>query len=218
DGRHDPAVGIDPVDDRLRAADLFVVLGTASTTAWRTLARVAVFGQQLGHRALWLLRFAFSTHRLHRAPYWALRPVTSVGSATESVAGSAPSVWSRRRRITSSRSAHGQSSSSLRSSARMVASATNAPATTWWERFALTPSSSARSAEDIRETNVISCRRPVSVSTLRALGPREEGAAPVSRASERNVLEVATVRSGGPILVILRATLPSSSASHSRSS
>ncbi len=98
----------------------------------------------------------------------------------------------------------------------MVAWATSAPATSWCERLGLTPSSSARSAADIREMNAMSWRNPGSVSTRRTRGPAEDGAAPLSRASERNVFEVATTRSGSPCLATFLATDASSSASHSR--
>lgn len=117
--------------------------------------------------------------------------------------------------MTPSRRAHGQISSCGSDNARIAASATSAPATSWWDRLALTPSSSARSAADIREMNAVSWRRPLSVSTRLTLGPAEDGAAPVSLARVRKVLELATARSGAPLLRSTRATSASSSVSQS---
>jgi hypothetical protein len=63
----------------------------------------------------------------------------------------------------------------------------------------------------------MSCRSPLAVSVLFTRGPKADGAAPVSRASERNVLDVATVRSGSPALRMAIAASLSSVASQSRS-
>ena len=54
--------------------------------------------------------------------------------------------WSRRSRMTPSRSAHGQISSSLRSKTSITAAATRAPATTWCARSLETPGRSAMSS------------------------------------------------------------------------
>ena len=102
-------------------------------------------------------------------------------------------------------------------SARMLASATNAPATICGARSALTPSNSARSAAVILEMKAMSCLRPVAVSVLFTRGPAPEGAAPVSRASDRNVFDVATARSGLPASSISAPASASSVASQSRS-
>lgn len=102
------------------------------------------------------------------------------------------------RRIRPSRSAHGQISRVSIPSARMLASATRAPATICWERSELTPSNSARSAVVIREMNAISCRSPLAVRVRLTRGPAPEGAAPVRRARDRKVLEVPTRRSAAP--------------------
>ena len=64
----------------------------------------------------------------------------------------------------------------------------------WCARPTLTPSSSARSPDAIREMNACTWVSPVRVSIRRARGPAELGAAPASLASVRNVLLVATTR------------------------
>ena len=100
--------------------------------------------------------------------------------------------------MTPSRNAHGQMSTASSDSARMVASATNAPATICGARSALTPSNSALSAVVILEMKDMSCLRPAAVNVRFTRGPAPDGAAPVSRASDRNVFEVATASSGVP--------------------
>ncbi len=99
----------------------------------------------------------------------------------------------------------------------MLASATNAPATICGARSALTPSNSARSAAVILEMKFMSCLRPVAVSVRLTRGPAPDGAAPVSRARDRNVFDVATARSGGPASSIPAPASASSVASQSRS-
>src|SRR5699024_1300798 len=125
---------------------------------------------------------------------------------------SPPTSRSRRCRMSPSRRAHGQIFTLSSPNARIDASATSAPATTWYERSELTPSNSALSAAVMREMNAITWRRPAAVRTLSTRGPSDDGAAPVRRASIRNVLEVAHARSGSPAA---RSSLagPSSSAS-----
>src|SRR5882757_6941465 len=120
------------------------------------------------------------------------------------------------RKISPSRNAQGQMSTVSIASARMLASATNAPATICGARSALTPSSSARSVAVILEMKAMSCRKPAAVSVLFTRGPAPEGAAPVSRANDRNVFEVATVRSGAPASSTLAPASAISVASQSR--
>src|SRR3984893_18844037 len=103
-----------------------------------------------------------------------------------------------------SRNAHGQISRDSIDRAFMLASATNAPATICGDRSVLTPSNSARSTAVILEMNAINCRRPVAVNVLFTRGPAPEGAAPVSRASDRTVFHDATAHSGGPALTRVR--------------
>src|SRR5699024_791498 len=111
---------------------------------------------------------------------------------------SLPTSRSRRCSISPSRRAHGQIFTDSSPSARIDDSATSAPATTWCERSELIPSNSALSAAVMREMNAITCRRPDAVSVRSTRGPADDGAAPVSLASMRNVLEVADARSGSP--------------------
>ena len=104
-----------------------------------------------------------------------------------------------------SRNAHGQISTVSIDSARILASATRAPATICGARSALTPSNSARSAVVILEMKDMSCLRPFAVRVRFTRGPAADGAAPVSRASERKVFDVATARSGAPASSTSRA-------------
>ena len=76
------------------------------------------------------------------------------------------------RRIRPSRSAHGQMSTVSIDSARMLASATSAPATICGARSALTPSNSARSAVVILEMKAMSCLSPLAVSVRFTLAAR----------------------------------------------
>lgn len=80
------------------------------------------------------------------------------------------------RKMRPSRNAHGQISTDSIDSARMLASATKAPATICGARSALTPSSSARSAVVILEMKDMSCLRPFAVSVLLTRGPAPDGA------------------------------------------
>ena len=121
------------------------------------------------------------------------------------------------RNIRPSRNAQGQMSTVSIASARMLASATNAPATICGARSALTPSSSARSAAVILEMKAMSCLNPAAVNVLFTRGPAPDGAAPVRRANDRNVFEVATVRSGAPASSTLAPASAISVASQSRS-
>src|SRR5699024_4740937 len=132
----------------------------------------AVAGEKLGNGHRPTVRLA------HRAPTNSSPPI-SVSS---------------RRRISPSRNAHGHICIWSTDSARILASATSAPATSCGDLSALTPSSSARSAAVILEINAISCRSPPAVSVRLTRGPALEGAAPVSLASVRKVLEVPTHR------------------------
>ena len=116
-----------------------------------------------------------------------------------------------------SRNAQGQMSTDSNDSARILASATRAPATICGARSALTPSSSALSAVVILEMNAMSWRRPLLVRTRLTRGPAADGAAPVSRASDRNVFEVPTARSGAPALRTALAASAISLSSQSRS-
>ena len=100
------------------------------------------------------------------------------------------------RKINPSRNAQGQMSTVSIASAFILASATKAPATICGARSALTPSNSARSAAVILEMNAMSCLSPLAVKVRFTRGPAPEGAAPVSRANERKVLDDATARSG----------------------
>ena len=100
--------------------------------------------------------------------------------------------------MTPSRSAHGQTSSAGRSNRSITASATIAPATSCGDRPADTPGSSARSAADILVSFGIQSLRSSRFSPRGTYGPSSDGAAPQIRASERNVLLVATARCGLP--------------------
>ena len=63
----------------------------------------------------------------------------------------------------------------------------------------------------------MSCRSPLAVRVLFTRGPAADGAAPVSQASDRNVLEVATASSGAPALSTVVAASAISVSSQSRS-
>ena len=73
----------------------------------------------------------------------------------------APPNESSLRRMTPSRSAHGQIRTHGTSSARIVAAATTAPAGTWCARSGDTPRSSASAADSIRDTKPTSWSRPI---------------------------------------------------------
>ena len=63
----------------------------------------------------------------------------------------------------------------------------------------------------------MSCRKPLAVRVRLARGPSADGAAPVRRASERNVFELPTARSGAPARRTVLADWVSSVSSQSRS-
>ncbi len=100
--------------------------------------------------------------------------------------------------MTPSRNAQGQMSNVERPSRRMVTSATTAPASNWCARLALTPSISASPADRMCRRKPSTWCSPIRVSWRRCRGPAADGAAPASRASVRNVFEVATGRSQPP--------------------
>ena len=172
----------------------------------------AVLGEQLGNRdgsGGVVDPVIFAPFRLAR---WL--PASRTDVSTKAVPSASLSSF---RKMRPSRSAHGQMSTVSIDSARILASATKAPATICGARSALTPSSSARSAVVILEMKDMSCLRPFAVSVRLTRGPAADGAAPVSRASDRKVFDVATARSGLPASIILAAASAISASSQSRS-
>ena len=115
---------------------------------------------------------------------------------------------SSRRRITPSRNAHGQTVASVTPRRSMAASATMAPAGSCGARPSDTPGSPARSAAVIAGSRPAHSVTSECVRTRFTSGPWFDGAAPVMRASCRNVLDVATALSGAPYL----STVPTSRA------
>ena len=94
----------------------------------------------------------------------------------------------------------------------ITASATSAPATTWCARLAETPGSWASSSTDIENSDGIRSTSSACGRVRLTSGPSPDGAAPQMRASERNVLDVATAWSGRPA----RSTEPASRARSAR--
>ena len=93
--------------------------------------------------------------------------------------------WSSRSRITPSRSAHGQISSSVRSKMSMQPSATSAPGTIWWVRLGETPGRSASSSGAIATSLGIhsrSCVERQRARHQRAVGRRRRTADAAQRA------------------------------------
>src|SRR5437868_6748342 len=129
---------------------------------------------------------------------------SSAGPRPDPDSASQPVIMSRRRRITPSRSAHGQTSSSANPNRSIAASATIAPAGSCGARRSDTPGSWARSAAGISASFSVHSVRSEPRSTRRWYGPSADGGAPPIRASCLNVLDVATTCSGGPY----RATSP----------
>ena len=80
----------------------------------------------------------------------------------------------------------------------MAASATSAPAASWGARTRDTPGNVARWSEGIAASRLARSVTSACVTERRTYGPSAEGAAPEIRASCRNVLDVATARSGCP--------------------
>ena len=103
-----------------------------------------------------------------------------------------------RRRMTPSRRAQGQISSSGTPNRSIAASATMTPADSCGARPSETPGSLTRSARLIVASRDAQVAASVSLRTRRTYGPSLDGAAPAILASCRNVFDVATARSGRP--------------------
>src|ERR1700742_3716 len=163
-----------------------------------------VLSQQFGHRdrpsARALVLEVWSGHGLSPLDRLLFRSTTwPTASRTGACMSAVPSAsLSSLRKMRPSRNAHGQISTYSIDSARMLAPAPGAPATICGARSALSPSSSARSAVVILEMKDMSCLRPFAVSVRFTRGPAADGAAPLRRANERNVFEVAPARSASP--------------------
>ena len=86
-------------------------------------------------------------------------------------------IWSSRSRMTPSRNAHGQISSSVRSKRSMTASATSAPATIWWDRLRGDPGqvAPARRASSATRRRAACRRARRASSTRRTSGPSADG-------------------------------------------
>ena len=126
---------------------------------------------------------------------------------------SASGILSMRSRMTPSRSAHGQISSSWRSKMSMQASATSAPGTIWWVRDGETPGSTASFVGGHRDQLGDPLRQVRQRQRARRpAAPSPAGAAPQIRASDRKVLDVAAALSGRPA----RSSWPASRAISAR--
>ena len=107
--------------------------------------------------------------------------------------------------MTPSRMAHGQISRLSTPSRSMAASATIAPPRSWGARAEETPGSSDRCVAVIVAILPSSSVSRLRSSSLVAYGPSRLGAAPQTRARERMVLDVPTIRFASGCLMIGRA-------------